>query len=1004
MGVRPMPTGPPDPTQRFAFLVEAGETLASSLDYEQTLREVARLAVRVLGDLCMVDVVEDGALRRVATAHVSPAKAELAEELRRRSVPGADSPQPVARVLRSGRPELLAEVTPADVAAQAPNADHADVVLRLGVRSYLAVPLVARGAVVGVIGLGITESDRRYDAQDLAFAMDLARRMALAVDNARLYRAAQDELAQRRRSDEALRISEARFRAMFEQSPLSTQIFRADGVTLRVNRAWEELWGLTLEHLRDYNVLHDPQLEARGIASHLHRAAGGEPVEIPAIRYDPDESLPDLSRNPEPTRWVRGFAYPVKDADGKVCEVVLIHENVTGRVLADERLRVSEERLRMALQGARMNVWDWDLETDRIVCSENARDFWGIEVGQAADFAALVHPDDRARLTEIAGAAASAGDSYQAEYRLATPDGSERWVQSFGRIERGKDGVATRILGVTTDISDRKVTEAATAVLADAGKTLGASLDAVATLKDLARVVVPRLADWCAIDMLDDAGALERVCVVNSDPTRIPLAMELFEKYPPQRGSPHGAWHVIETGQPEWVGEIDDEMMRAGARDPAHYELVKRLALRSYVCVPLVARGTSIGALTLVHAESNRRYVAADVAIATDLARRAAVAVENARLYERLREEDRRKDEFLATLAHELRNPLAPVRTGLDVLRTAPAGAATERVRAVMERQIGHMTRLIDDLLDVSRVTRGQIDLQLEPLDIAAFVAAGLEASTPVIEAAGLELTVQLPDVPAVIRGDRTRLSQVMSNLMNNAAKFTPRGGKVTLAVTREGPDAVLRLRDTGVGIPRRLLARVFEMFVQVERQPGAESGLGIGLTLARRLVELHGGRVWAESDGPGRGTTMVIRLPLAAPSEQQGAALGPPSAGATTARRVLVVDDNEDAAEMLEMFLTLGGHEVCKAASAEAALDVLRDFRPHVAFLDIGLPGMDGLDLAREIRKLESQDGVMLVAVTGWGQAEDRKRTRDAGFDHHLTKPVATSEIEKILEAVLTS
>jgi PAS domain S-box-containing protein len=989
--------------ERFAFLARAGEVLASSLDYEQTLQDVARLAVPTLADLCVVDVVEDGALRRVATAHVAPEKRALLEELRRRYPPSADSPQPAARVIRSGQPELLESVTPDIVAAHTRTDEHARLIRAIGIRSHIAVPLVARGTTVGVISFGISESDRQYGAEDVAFAQDLARRAAIAIDNARLYRLAQAELEDRQRAEEAARLSEERFRAIMEQSPLSTQILDPNGTTLRVNRAWEELWGVTLDQLGGYNVLEDPQLEPSGIAALLRRACGGDAVHLPLIRYDPNQTLPDASRRADPARWVRAFAYPVKDAGGHVREVVLVHEDVTEARAGQEKLRLSEERLQRALAAGRMNVWDWDLERDLVECSDNARDFWGIDVGSAKDFLAVVHPDDHELLAEAGRAAFDGAGDYEAEYRLVDAAGQTRWVQSRGRVERGDDGQPRRLLGVTVDVMELKSAQENTRLLADAGETLGASLDYQSTLQNLARVVVPRLADWYAVDLVTESGELERVSVHHPDPARVALANDLFTRYPPRRSDDRGVWRVIDTGQPEWLADIPDELLEKGAQDPEHLDIIRGLGLRSYICVPLIARGATIGAITLVRAESGRQYTTSDVALAIDVARRAAAAVDNAQLYQRLRTEDRRKDEFLATLAHELRNPLAPLRTGLSLLQGSTDRNVVRRTHEIMDRQLTHMVRLIDDLLDLSRVTRGKVQLERARVDLRSMVGIAIEASRPLIDGAGLQLVVRMPETPVIVDGDRMRMSQVLSNLLNNAAKFTERGGAVEVEMSDAGSDVEVRVTDSGIGIPKQMLTHIFEMFAQVgDAGARTQSGLGIGLTLVKRLVELHGGQVWAESDGPGRGSAFVIRLPRTdgahADAERSHGAV---TAASSQARRILVVDDNTDAAEMLATLLSMDGHDVRTAASGPAALEIVKDFNPQIAFLDIGLPGMSGYELARRIRTEPRLAGITLIAVTGWGQDEDRRQSKEAGMDHHLTKPVDPREVQAFVARI---
>jgi PAS domain S-box-containing protein len=375
------------------------------------------------------------------------------------------------------------------------------------------------------------------------------------------------------------------------------------------------------------------------------------------------------------------------------------------------------------------------------------------------------------------------------------------------------------------------------------------------------------------------------------------------------------------------------------------------------------------------------------------------------RAEEALRDADRRKNEFLAALAHELRNPLAPVRTGLEVMRAnGDAPAAVRPVREMMERQVAQMARLIDDLMDVARITRGKITLRPEPTDLAAVVAAAVEASAPLVEAGGHRLTVALPPAPVRLTADPARLTQVLSNLLSNAAKYTDPGGRIWLSAGRvpgaADPALELRVRDNGVGIPAGMLARVFDPFTQVDGAADrSRDGLGIGLTLVRTLVELHGGTVEARSDGPGTGSEFVVRLPLGAgpePAPPPPAPAPPPG----PPRRVLVVDDNEDAADTLAALLSLTGHEARAAYDGPAALAAAGEFRPEVVLTDLGMPGMDGYELARRFRAEPAFRGVVLVAVTGWGQDEDRRRTAEAGFDHHLVKPVAPDAVRRLLAA----
>jgi len=368
-----------------------------------------------------------------------------------------------------------------------------------------------------------------------------------------------------------------------------------------------------------------------------------------------------------------------------------------------------------------------------------------------------------------------------------------------------------------------------------------------------------------------------------------------------------------------------------------------------------------------------------------------------------LRDADRRKDEFLAILAHELRNPLAPIRNSLDILQLTNANdPATKRVRGVMERQVNHMVRLVDDLLEVSRITLGKIELRKERLDVAGVVRSAVESSRPLITAARHRLILRIPPEPLILEGDPVRLTQVIANLLNNAAKYTDEGGEISLTVERDAKDVTIAVRDTGTGIAASMLPHVFELFTQSERASGrAQGGLGIGLTLVKNLVELHGGCVEAHSEGPGKGSEFVVRLPRLG-DEQLVSITGPEQQPPATlaARRILVVDDNQDAAESLSMLLTMLGADVHVVHTGLDGLEAVAVYQPDVVLLDIGLPDIDGYEVARRIRQQHSAD-IRLIALTGWGQEEDRRRTRAAGFDHHLIKPADIRALEVLLNSL---
>ncbi|HEX3096677.1 MAG TPA: GAF domain-containing sensor histidine kinase [Usitatibacter sp.] len=434
--------------------------------------------------------------------------------------------------------------------------------------------------------------------------------------------------------------------------------------------------------------------------------------------------------------------------------------------------------------------------------------------------------------------------------------------------------------------NDRRLEQAleeleAARFIAEASAALAQVVDYESTLERIASLAVPRFADWSGVLIRDPGGNLRRLAVRHQDPAMVRKGEEMYRRYPPAAEPRYGAPQVLATGEPIWAPDAD-AMIAATARDTEHEAMLRSIGLKSFICVPMRSHDRVCGALTFSTAESGRRYSEIHLRAAEDLARRCAIAIENALLLGALREADRRKDEFIAILAHELRNPLAPMRNAVEIVRKSAGGVPEARwANEVIERQVGHLSRLVDDLLDVSRISRGSIELRREPVSLASVVEAAVESSRPAIESARHELSVILAPEPIDLEADAVRLSQVLSNLLNNAARYTHAGGRVTVRAAREGNDAVVRVIDDGVGIPPQMLDRIFEMFVQVPAAGGpGHGGLGIGLTLVKRLVELHGGTVEARSAGPGQGSEFVVRLPAvpAAPAIP-GAPRGTPTA-----------------------------------------------------------------------------------------------------------------------------
>jgi signal transduction histidine kinase/CheY-like chemotaxis protein len=431
------------------------------------------------------------------------------------------------------------------------------------------------------------------------------------------------------------------------------------------------------------------------------------------------------------------------------------------------------------------------------------------------------------------------------------------------------------------------------------------------------------------------------------------------------------------------------------------------LPVVSYLAVPVVSRSDEvIGGLFLGHPEPGV-FTARAERLVESIAAQAAVAFDKAQLYKqraqlvgKLQEADRHKDEFLATLAHELRNPLAPLRNALHLLR-ASGGGGPAAIHEIMERQLNHLVRLVDDLLEVSRISRGALDLRKEQVDVGEIARNAVETSRPLIESGRHQLELDLPREPLWLEGDPVRLAQILSNLLNNAAKYTDPGGRIALSARRADGGVTISVRDNGPGIAPRALPQIFEMFNRGDRQSARhQGGLGIGLALSRRLAEMHGGSIQVKSDGAGQGAEFIVTLPVAA-VQAPAVSAGPRASASMPSRRILVVEDNQDAAESLSMVLQFLGADVRVARDGPEALEAYESYDPAVVLLDIGMPGMDGYEVARRIRSRHPERRTALVALTGWGQDKDRERAREAGFDRHLVKPVEIDALQVLLSSL---
>ena len=700
----------------------------------------------------------------------------------------------------------------------------------------------------------------------------------------------------------------------------------------------------------------------------------------------------------EPRRWTEGEVGLVKAVVAR-CWEALERVRVTGNLREkDERLKLLVDRTRdyaVVMLDREGVIVDWAGGAETITGFTPAE-----AVGQSFDI--LFTPEDLAsrapdREREIAARAGRAEDKRWHQKK----DGGQFFADGVLVSLHGDDGVLRGFGKVFRDATDRKRAEEGMRFLADASASLAELVDYESTLRRISNLAVGGFADWCVVDLLDAHGERQRLATARYDPgperptSRVRLADEDAAGALP---------HVLRTGESEMVtdlAKLDPATAPQGAERIAR---LRAAGIHSYLCVPLLSRGV-IGGMTFLSSTLRRRFGPEELRIAQTLAERVTSSIENAWLYRELQDQDRRKDEFLATLAHELRNPLAPVRSGLKVLGSGRADPdAVTRTLEMMERQLGQMVHLIDDLLDVARVSSGKVVLRREWVELETVFDSAVESTRQIIEANGHAFVLNNPDESLAFDGDRTRLVQVVSNLLNNAAKYTPPGGRIALSAVRAGSDAVIRVTDTGIGIPPEMLPKIFEMFTQVGTSlDRAQGGLGIGLTLVKRLVEMHGGTISARSDGVGKGSEFAVRLPLSTATASAIIRRAAPtkSVADTGKLAILVVDDNRDAAESLAMLLEIGGHEIRTAHDGPDALRTLESYRPQVILLDIGLPGMNGYEVARRIRASVEHRGVTLAALTGWGQEEDRRRTKEVGFDHHLVKPADPADVERILAGV---
>jgi two-component system CheB/CheR fusion protein len=663
-----------------------------------------------------------------------------------------------------------------------------------------------------------------------------------------------------------------------------------------------------------------------------------------------------------PDRDIRASYVPHLDAAGRVRGFVALVNDITEIRTAELALRRSEHMLEQSQSIAHVGSWevtfgaDGQLDPGSLRWSDETYRIFGyqpraVEVSLGL-FLGAVHPEDLDAVRAVSKAGVERGEPYEKEYRLVRPDGAVRVVHAWNRFERDASGKPVRMLGACQDVTERKTLERALRLSEERYRSLvGAITSVVWTTNAEGKFIEPQAA---------------------------------WEAYTGQRWEQHRDFGWQAAVHADDLGTIQ-KLWREAERAGTHY----RAACRVWHAPSGEYRFCESSAVAIRNVDGSiREWIGTLVD-----------EHERERALQDLREADRRKDEFLAMLSHELRNPLAPILNAVEVLdRVGPGDPeVTANYRDVITRQVQHMKRLLDDLLDVSRVSQGKIQLRREPLELGAVLLQAVDVSRPMIVDKRQELTLTLAQGPLPLDADSTRLVQVFANLLNNAAKYTDEGGHIALTVKVEYGEAVVRLRDDGMGMTQELLTGAFDLFVQETRSlDRAQGGLGIGLTMVRTLVKMHGGSVRAFSEGPGRGCEFVVRLPLSPRGELPVAREVPSKDMAPRPLRVLVVDDNEDAAQSIGYLLEITGHEVTLAFDGPGALAAAAVAPPDLVLLDIGLPGMDGYAVAAQLRAA-GHERATLVALSGYGQDEHLRRSREAGFDHHLVKPIDFGKVEKI-------
>ncbi len=668
-------------------------------------------------------------------------------------------------------------------------------------------------------------------------------------------------------------------RALLEQSPFSTVVYAPDGRPVFSNPAFERYWNTCLADVPPgYSVLEDQQLIEQGALPWLRRAFAGETVVVPAVRYDMTQ-VTGVGQ----VRWTQAHLYPLRDDAGTLIAVVLVHIDLTARIETENALRNSEERGRMALDAGQMGAWQYLIDEGRIEWSETLARLHGLEPGAIPGtleaYQRDVYPDDRDRLLATIKRSLEGGD-HHVVYRIIRPDGVVRWLDARGRLLRDDAGNPQRLVGICTDVTADRQSESSARFLAEASAVLASSLEYDMTLANVARLAVSTLADYCIVDLLepDAPEGVRRVATAHADMSKQGLVEQAL-RFPPVLDSNGIVARVVRTGEPQFVTHLSSAAVEASALGrPEHQEILRALGPQSVLCVPLQARGTTIGTILLAHSQSGRRYTPDDLDLAMELGRRAAIAVDNARLLREMvaaraaaedaaaeaRAANRAKAEFLAVMSHELRTPLNAIGGYTELMEMGLRGPVTVEQLvdlARIKRSQRHLLSLINDLLNYAKLEAGRVQYEIEELAVAELLGNIEPLVAPQMAAKQLHFKRDLRDEGLTIRADGEKVRQILLNVLSNAVKFTAPGGTIAIGAHRMADRVRIAVSDSGIGIPADKLEVIFEPFVQLARGlTQHHDGTGLGLAISRDLARAMDGDLIAESSvGEGSKFTLIL-------------------------------------------------------------------------------------------------------------------------------------------------